>query len=612
MQTEFEQDLASIMERRALTAHFQPIVSLRDGSIIAHECLIRGPVDSPLRTPDALFSSARKQKVVTDLEILALRTGLHAWVTQARQGKLFLNISANALVEALKRFETYEMVRLLRTMQISPESLVFELTEHQRVDNMDALVAAVARVRACGAQIALDDFGDGHSSLRLWAELKPNIVKIDRFFASDIDTRGEKVQMMEAIMRIASSYGTTLIAEGIETQSELKVIRDLGIGLGQGYFLGRPGPTMAEAVPQAALTELASREIAVLPEVIRTQHSDFRIERMLQRAPAVAPDTAHATISSMFLADDNLHTIALVENDVPVGLLNREKFFDRYAKPYFKELYDRRPCALFAHASPLVLDKHTGIETLTSVLTSQDQRYLTEGFIITEGGKYMGVGTGEQLVRAVTEIRIEAARHANPLTFLPGNIPISQHISRLVESSNDFVACYCDLNQFKPFNDYYGYWQGDEMIRLVATVIVAHCDPRRDFVGHVGGDDFVVMFQSEDWAERCEKIIAAFNLKARDLFDDAARARGGIEAEDRHGTMRFFGFTSLSIGAVRVRAAQYTRAEQVASAAASAKHKAKIGGHGLYVDLPEVDQADRPDAAQFAEGDRLSSLAVTS
>ncbi len=221
---------------------------------------------------------------------------------------------------------------------------------------------------------------------------------------------------------------------------------------------------------------------------------------------------------------------------------------------------------------------------MTAVLTSSDQRYLTDGFIVTEGGRYLGLGFGDQLVRVVTEARIEAARHANPLTFLPGNIPITEHIERLLASGGAFVACYGDLNDFKPYNDHYGYWRGDEMIRLVARTLVSHCDPRRDFVGHVGGDDFVVLFQSDDWLDRCERIVATFNDGARSLFDDDALARGGIEAEDRHGVMRFFKCTTLSIGAVPVRPGIFNRPEQVASAAAAAKHKAKLSSLGLAIE----------------------------
>ncbi|MEF7614164.1 diguanylate cyclase [Aquincola sp. MAHUQ-54] len=217
------------------------------------------------------------------------------------------------------------------------------------------------------------------------------------------------------------------------------------------------------------------------------------------------------------------------------------------------------------------------------MLTSADQRYLTEGFIVTEGGRYRGLGTGEQLVRAVTEARIEAARHANPLTFLPGNIPISDHIDRLLDGGCEFVACYADLNHFKPFNDQYGYWRGDEMIRLVAEILTAHCDPRRDFVGHVGGDDFIAVFQSPDWQSQCEGIVETFNVRARSLFDAQALAAGGLVAEDRHGTMRFHPCTTLCIGAVPVAPGRFRRSDGVANAAAIAKRHAKHEGTGLHI-----------------------------
>jgi GGDEF domain-containing protein len=163
-------------------------------------------------------------------------------------------------------------------------------------------------------------------------------------------------------------------------------------------------------------------------------------------------------------------------------------------------LFGRKPCLLFANTTPLALDKHAGLEVLTDVLRSLDPRYLTEGFVVTEGGRYLDLGTGEQLVRVVPEVRIEAARHANPLTFLPGNIPISEHITQLLNSAAPIVACYCDLNDFKPFNEPCGYWRGD---------------------------DFVILFQSDDWPARCEKIVTTFNQTALSLFDSVALQQGG-------------------------------------------------------------------------------------
>jgi diguanylate cyclase (GGDEF)-like protein len=203
--------------------------------------------------------------------------------------------------------------------------------------------------------------------------------------------------------------------------------------------------------------------------------------------------------------------------------------------------------------------------------------------VVTENGRYLGLGTGDQLVRTVTESRIEAARHANPLNFLPGNIPITEHIERLLASGGEFVACYGDLNNFKPFNDHYGYWRGDEVIRLMAKLAIEHSDAQRDFVGHVGGDDFILLFQSDYWEQRCERLVVSFNEAAAALYDEAGQQAGGIQAEDRHGVTRFFPFTSLSIGSVRVRGGQYRTAELVANAAAAAKHDAKQAHAGLFV-----------------------------
>jgi diguanylate cyclase (GGDEF)-like protein len=379
-------------------------------------------------------------------------------------------------------------------------------------------------------------------------------------------------------------FDTRLVAEGVETAEELEVIRDLGINYAQGYLLSRPADTLAGGLNEDTARILSNQQVAVYPALRQVTRGRFSAEKLVIEAPPAHPKARNDELVEVFQAHPTLHAMAVVGDDgVPVGLINRRDFMDRYAHPYHKELFGKRPCTVFMDPSPITIDKHQGIEQLTAILTSDNQRYLSDGFIITDSGRYLGLGTGEQLVRAVTEVRIEAARHANPLTFLPGNVPISEHIDRLLAAGSTFTACYCDLNHFKPYNDQYGYWRGDEMIRLVASVISSHCNPRRDFVGHVGGDDFVVLFQSDDWQPRCEAIVREFNERARSMFDEKALERGGIEAEDRHGNPAFFPLTTLAVGAVRIEPGAYLRAEDVASVAAQAKRAAKHHGTGLHV-----------------------------
>jgi len=583
--------VADLIEHRALRIHFQPIVALDSGAVFGHEALVRPPAGCLWPTPDQLFAAARDEGLSNRLEAECVRAAFEAWSRLDGRGKLFVNLSAAALLQILEGRDAAELAALAERHGVSAPGVVIELTEHEHVRDTAALLAALQPLRALGVAFALDDFGDGRSSLRLWSELKPEIVKVDKYFSREVARKGDKLQTWRALLQIAETFGTRLIAEGIEHGDELRLLRDLGIPLGQGFELGRPQPMLAEQALPAAREVLASADIAVFPMPRRASNAGMTAARLKIPAPTVTQQTLHDEVFALLEHHPSLHAVAIVDADQrPRGLLNRQTFVAHYAKPYFKELYGRKPCTSFANLSPLTIDVHTGIEELTSVLTSSDQRYLTEGFVLTESGRYRGLGTGESLVRAVTEARIEAARHANPLTFLPGNIPITDHIERLLESGRDFVAAYADLNHFKPYNDHYGYWRGDEMIRLVARALAANCDARRDFVGHVGGDDFVVLFQSDDWLDRCERIVASFNDAARELFDADALRAGGIWAEDRHGVPRFHPVTTLTIGVVPVAPQRYRLAADVANAAAWAKRHAKHANRGVLV-LDESPEA---------------------
>lgn len=302
------------------------------------------------------------------------------------------------------------------------------------------------------------------------------------------------------------------------------------------------------------------------------------------QAPTVAASTTHDELFALFARYPDLHAIAVVENEHPLALIDRQQFLNQYARPFYRELYGRRSCLKSANTQPICVDLHADIEELMVLLTTGDHRYLREGVIITEQGRYRGLGTGQSLVKAVTEARIEVARHSNPLTFLPGNIPTSRHIERLLSSGGGFRVAHADLNDFKPFNDHFGYWRGDEMIRLAAAVLASQCDMKRDFLGHIGGDDFVVVFQSEDWSTRCQQMVLRFNERALELLDPPARVAGGIVSADRHGEQRFHPCTSLSIGVVCVSAGHYPLAEQISAAAAAAKRTAKHAALGCHVE----------------------------
>jgi EAL domain-containing protein (putative c-di-GMP-specific phosphodiesterase class I)/GGDEF domain-containing protein len=580
--------IVDLIAQRDLSAVFQPIVDFDDGAILGYEGLIRGPAGSALEAPYALFAQAAAEGSVIALERAAAHTCIEAFAKLKYEGKLFLNFSAGAIRQlADNREDTFVM---LRNMGVDAERIVIELTEQSAIPDVASFLPAISMLRMAGAQFALDDYGTANASMNLWVRLQPDVVKIDRFFIHDIASDPLKFEAVKAMQHFAAASGARLVAEGIENEADLIVVRDMGIACGQGYFFGKPNAHPPRKVSDDAREALRAGHIAVFPEATRAVSASpsggMASAKMVVHAPALPRNATNNDVLELFNRLPNLHAVAVVEHNEPVALINRRAFMDRYALPYHRELFGKRPCLLFANASPVVIEKSMTVEDMAKLLASDDQRYLADGFVITESGKYVGLGTGESLVRAVTEVRIEAARYANPLTFLPGNIPISSHITRLLSHEAGFYACYVDLNHFKPFNDQYGYWQGDEVLKFAAHVLAEVCDPTRDFLGHVGGDDFLILFQSEDWRERAERAIHVFNEGAQRFYAPGDRFAGGIHGEDRRGNPTFFGFVTMAIGCVLVQPhageAVYS-SEDIASVAALAKRRAKSEASGFVM-----------------------------
>ncbi|MBB6189349.1 GGDEF domain-containing protein [Rhodanobacter sp. MP7CTX1] len=565
-----------------LTAVFQPLVRLDTLEVVAHEGLSR-PASGPegLTILD-LLDLARAKGRLGEFELHAARVVCDAFSAQNGSGRLLINLSAQAILHG--GLLPNEVVTALSASGLDLCRITIELTERDIVENPAELADAIGYLRARGVRVALDDFGNGHSNFQMWNEVHPEVVKIDRYLIDGLAHSAERLAIVQAICRVAETLGSDLVGEGVENPADLRMMRELGICYAQGFLLGRPSPTLTASVTAEALEAIREHALSVPPRPRGpVAHRPMHAGHLIIHAPTVTQAQSNDDVAAIFAREPSLHAIAVVDVGRPIGLINRRVFTEGLAQPFARELFGRKSCATFMHETPLLCDERQPVEGMADILRGEDQRYLTDGFVITQAGRYLGLGTGESLVRRVTEHRIEAARYANPLTFLPGNIPVTEHITRLLRGKRPFVAAYADLNDFKPFNDQYGYFRGDKMIRLLADILTAQVDPAQDFVGHIGGDDFLVLFQSEDWEQRCERVIAQFNERACALFDPQDLVRGGIDGEDRRGLAQFFPLTTIAIGAVRLKLPFPRRAETIATLAARAKRRAKRERLGLHV-----------------------------
>jgi len=579
--------LHDILEQRRLSALFQPIIDLKSVEFLGFEGLIRGPADSPLHSPINLFGAAEQQGLQLELEMLSRQIVLESFAKLNLPGNLFLNVSPETMSHP--SFKNGQTLGFLEQLGIAPERVIIEITENQPTFDFEGMRTALLHYRSMGFKIAIDDLGEGFSSLRLWSELRPEFIKVDMHFVQGVDRDPIKLQFLKSIQHIAETCGTQVIAEGIETEAELRVVKDIGIALGQGYFIARPGPTPPLLASPETSSIINSSNISIFPKAEYGNRTYTTAHKLLTYVEPVHPGTLIDYIFERFNANPALRIIPVVKNAVPLGLINRYHFIDRFAKPFQRELHGKKPCDDLLQGDPLLVEKNMPIEELSHFLVEADSRHFADGFIITENGRYLGVASGQDLLRELTQMQLEAARYANPLTLLPGNVPINEHIERLLLANTPFVACYCDLDHFKPFNDTYSYRKGDEMIQLTGRILNWACDPKLDFIGHIGGDDFILLMQSRDWKTRCEQALRSFEQAAELLFREDHMKAGGYHSESRDGSVKFHPLTSLSIGAMQVAPGLFMSHHEVSAAMTDAKKMAKkIKGNSLFIEQRNI------------------------
>ena len=585
-------ELRAILDRRSLSPRFQPIFDLRIGELYGFEGLIRGPSDSVLHAPMNLLGVARCGGLLPDLERACIESILGVWSGLSTHYRIFVNLSPSALLNARGRASAGS--DLVNQLGLLPRNVVIELTESQPTFEYAPLLEAAEYLRSLGFTIALDDLGEGFSSLRLWSELKPEFVKVDKHFVQGVGTDPVKLHFLRSIQELAIRTGARVVAEGIETDADLAVVQELGIDFGQGFLLGKPAPQPDHRVSQELIHRLRPVSLTTPRPSASTQRTTA--ERLLVPSPPVSPATTNLDVQARFLRQPELQSLPVVEDGLPLGLLSRHAFTDTMSRPFSPELYGKRSCTLFMERDCLVVDRTISIHDLSERVVSSDPRHILLGFIITQNGRYAGMGSGHDLMREITQMQIASARYANPLTQLPGNVPIHEHLEGRLEGHDPFMVCYCDLDHFKPYNDVYGYRRGDELIQWTGHLLKECFADSLDFLGHVGGDDFILAIPEEGWEPRVGAFLEQFETGRHAFFLPEDEARGSYSSEDRQGQTISYPLVTISVGVVSVQPGTYLNHHEVAAAASTAKKLAKQqSGCSSFLDRrlpkPRADEA---------------------
>lgn len=535
-----------------LDVAFQPIVNIHTGTCYGYEALLRNYEEAGFASIQDFFDTCHALGILTDMEMV-LREKAAAKFVQLehwRQAKLFLNIDTRSLDPHGALPERTR--KMLEHYQIEESQIAFEVSERHPFGQPAEAAALFQHYKRHNFRIAIDDFGTGFSGLQLLYFAEPDYLKIDRFFISDIASDSKKKLFLSQIVNIAHLLGVVVLAEGVETEREYYVCKDIGCDLIQGYLVQRPTRVMAELKAHYDDVEhMAKRER-------RVAASDQKlIADQIATVEPIGLDCKMEDVFERFRADKSLTFFPVVdEAGEPVGIVREKELKDYTYSLYGKALISNKTIGRklkdFVTRCPMA-DINTKAEHILQAYSAVER---SEGIIIVDNMKYVGFLSAHSLLRVINEKNLAAARDQNPLTKLPGNNLIHEYLSEsLGATDQDVVLVYFDFDNFKPFNDKYGFRLGDRAILLFAELLSKALPRDTCFPAHIGGDDFFGGFRRMSFDEAMRitaDLVATFRRDVESFYDDDTRSLGHIIGQDRVGNVVRFPLMTVSAAVVHL------------------------------------------------------------
>ena len=535
-----------ILKQHNITSWYQPIVNLENQELIGWEAFSRGlETDNGLATP-AMFDTAAEAGILKPFDLMCIHNAAACFEQLQLSHKLFINLS-NEMLIASSRLKK-QVGKLIANNAIPPTRMVLEIDEKNASHNTQDLITAVSYFHEQGFEIAIDhlsgmdNIGENQELHALWEQLKPDYIKLDRGFIDNIHGSASKQKTVKELEAVARSIGSILIAEGVESKKELRKLYELGIHNVQGYLIQKP-------------------ELAPLPPNISHLLDDEFFEQTNKASLACDLVVSKASIEinanvdevfKLFETSVYLNSIAVVDGQQVKGMVYRQPFLLKYSKKQRRDVVCLQAAITVMTSNFLSVDSHQRIEQVSRLLTSRAQLNAEHDFVIESEGRFLGIGTIIDLLKKVTQLRVRPDHQENLLTMLPGNTPISVCVNELLEKLSPFHVALLDLSHFKVFNNHYGHMMGDQVLIMFAEILQKAVINTENFVGHIGGDDFVLVIPGENWQQILEAIFKEFQHKILKFYSDEDAQQNGIRVNKFDGESVLEPLIGLSAGLMTI------------------------------------------------------------
>jgi diguanylate cyclase (GGDEF)-like protein len=579
-----KEEFFSVLKEKKIKTVFQPIVSLRDGIIFGYEALSRGPEGSDLYNPSLLFDLAQKFDLLWELEFLCRTRAIETAHILNSQVKLFLNVNPNVIHDV--KFRQGFTKEYLGLYSINPEDIIFEITEKEAVNNILDFKKAIENYKSQSYKIAIDDAGAGYSGLNMISDINPHFIKLDMNLIRDIDKDVTKQSLVKGLAEFASISNTSLIAEGIETENELLKLIDLGIHYGQGFFIQRPS---------ASIVPVNGDVVTVINEANNKKNHywgnrlpDVYIGNICRSVKTLSPDIMISQVYIMIKNDCSLPGFCVTENNVVKGVITRNELYKLISGQYGYNLYSNKPVTTVMSRDFLRVDFQESIESVSKKAMQRNSDKTYDFITVTKNDEYCGIVTVKDLLEKSIQIEVNNAKHLNPLSELPGNLMIERYLEMCVASSQAYTILYIDLDNFKAYNDVYGFENGDRIIRCL-TGILRKNTPPGEFLGHIGGDDFVIALSGDSAEDICVNIIKDMDNAVLSFYNQNDIDKGYIVTKNRYGIEESFPLLTISI--VGVSSLEHRSVRDLSEYMAGLKKvcKQKPGSNYLIGGQPEAN-----------------------
>ncbi|QNM89993.1 GGDEF domain-containing protein [Aliarcobacter cryaerophilus] len=531
---------------------FQPIIYAQSGKLYAVEALLRNVQDIPnITTIDDLFDLVFSNDYLYEFDLLLREKAIKKFANiNIPNLKLFYNLDNRIIYN--KNYSSGNTQKILTKYNLSKDKIIFELSEKGTSIEQNALSTMLQRYKQSGYSIAIDDFGIGVSGLKLLYFSEANIIKIDRFFISNIDQDSKKKLFCSSIIDMAHIMGMQVIAEGVETQKEFYTCKDIGADFIQGFLVQKPTKNINEIKP--IYNDISN----LILDDKREDQNKFIDEQFIDKIEPLPVNSSLYDIILHFKKNTDHNFVPIIDEfRYFLGIIYESDIKKISYSQYGLSLAQNQnfSTTLLKYLKPaLSVEMAWGIDKILEMYNLNFQNSL--GIFITNSDKYLGFINLNSLLTMSYKRNIEIATNQSPLTKLPGNKQIEKFIANSFRNIqiNTTHIIYFDFNDFKPFNDIYGFRQGDRAI-LIFSELLQKRYPKNSFIAHIGGDDFFVGltdFTFEDVFELTLDIQNEFKYSAKNLYSKEDKELGYIVSKDRFGTTRNFNLLSVSCAIVEI------------------------------------------------------------